>query len=176
MQLPKNSVCSSDKCAIYLDKHELNGRTLFFWARRRVSYGRHSKVSSVFRVKLNPNFEIWSKMICWVELSLCTISYVGKKTQCWQYRPCLKIVAQSVAYRKGPKSRIWNSSNHLLHILSESVPSPKTFNKAIYPCWNSYRIHMMMTTYIYVYIYMKRRGRTSEIIGKRNSSDSSIVS
>ena len=84
----------------------------------------------------NPIFRIWSEMVCWAELSLSAISDVVGKGSC-----SIIALTTSSSIKDGrperglserSKSPVSNFSYHLLHVLSETVPSPNTFNKFLH--------------------------------------------
>ena len=95
----------------------------------------------------NPIFRIWSEMVCWAELSLSAISDVVRKGSCSNIVVDQRWSLRGLSERS--KSPVSNFSYHLPHVLSETVPSPNTFNKflhasvAFLSCWNSYKIRMV---------------------------------
>ena len=80
----------------------------------------------------NPIFRIWSEMVGWAELSLSAISDVVGKGSC-----SIALTTSSSIKDGRPerglserwKSPVSNFSYHLPHVLSETVPSPNTFDK-----------------------------------------------
>ena len=84
----------------------------------------------------NPIFRIWSEMVRWAELSLSAISDVVGKGSCSN----IALTASSSIKDGRPerslserwKSPVSNFSYHLVHVLSETVPSPNTFDKFLH--------------------------------------------
>ena len=124
------------------DVHMTTRSSKFFWLN---SCGTHLEYFHT-----NPIFRIWSEMVCWAELSLSAISDVVGKGSCSNIALTTSSSIKDGRPERGlserSKSPVSNFSYHLLHVLSETVPSPNTFNKflhasvAFLPCWNSYKI------------------------------------
>ena len=113
----------------------------FFWLNSCGTHLEYFHTNFIFR--------IWSEMVCWAELSLSAISDVVRKGSCSNIALTTSSIKNGRPERglsEKSKSPVSNFSYYLLHVLSETVPSPNTFNKflhvsvAFLPCWNSYKI------------------------------------
>ena len=123
------------------DVHIITRSSKFFWL---------NSCTYLEYFHTNPIFQIWSEMICWTEVSLSAISDVVRKGSCSNIAlttlSSIKDGRPERSLSEKSKSPVSNFSYHLLHVLSETVPSLNTFNKflhasvAFLPCWNSYKI------------------------------------
>ena len=79
----------------------------------------------------NPIFRIWSEMVRWAELSLSAISDVVGKGSCSNIALTTSSSIKDGRPERGlseRKSPVSNFSYHLVHVLSETVPSPLSIN------------------------------------------------